>query len=149
LNTIKHHTDKMGTFIHKYNKLKELKTACIDLLDEIVSMYGNDDILRDARFGREWFQIVARMEEVVDIMSAGNILMTRMDNLMSQNAECCYSTIAVLLRRYNNNKQAVFAEYLDWVVINPSWDQLDELLQLQLDINTKAVNLIQYVNETG
>ncbi len=131
----------MGTFIYKYNKLKELKLVVIDVLDQIVGLYGNDDILRDARFAREWFQIVARMEEVVDVMSAGNILMSRTN-------EGCYSTIGVLLRRYNNLKQAVFAEYLDWIVINPTWDQLDELLNLQQDINTRAVNLLQYVKDT-
>jgi hypothetical protein len=137
----------MTSYLQKNNKLKDLKLAAVDLLDELTCMYSNDDIVRDERFGREWFEIVARMEEVVDVMSAGNILMARSDELTTSDRTSC-STIAVLLRRYNNVKHAAYSEYLDWVVIHPNLDQLEELLRLQQDINTKAVNLLQYVTET-
>ena len=129
------------TYEYKYNKLKELRNSAIDLLDEVVKFYGDDDVIRDAHFGREWMEIVAHMEEIVDVMSNGNILITQDDAGM-------YDTIAVLLRRYRYEKLLVFIEYLHWRVINPNWDQLNELLQLQEQINTKTENLIQYVNRT-
>lgn len=133
----------MSTYIHKYNKLKELKRAAIDLLDEITALHACDDIVGEARFRREWFQIVARMEEVVNYLCAENILMATSDDLASQSGY--YSTISVLLRRYNHVKYLVFSEYLDWHIINPTWTQLEELLRLQQDINTKVVLLLQYV----